>query len=275
MRVRATTTVPTHAQCAVLNGFIFLGSILFTNAALFPLLERMAVYFGVDGEPDPDAVLDVRAATDGLVSLMFQLFWFVPLYLISFILSAAWYQDIADKAFEHCSDEGTYTKGSHNHSVRPKALKELVVEELYRLFVVITMLIQSGLLHVIPFVGPVLSFVLTCFLYSFQVWAYRWALEGREWKEQVNLLEQHWLYFMGFGMPCTLLTFFYSRFVAAGVYALIFPAYIMMAIVSVPARLHSRLVPPQLPVLKVPRLAVSAALRYFGRGTTSAPARGR
>lgn len=44
-----------------------------------------------------------------------------------------------------------------------------------------------------------------------------------DWLEQVNTIEQHWLYFFAYGLPCTLLTFFYTPFVATGIYGVIFP----------------------------------------------------
>lgn len=36
--------------------------------------------------------------------LVLHAFWFIPLYLVSLLLSSIWFQDIATKTFRHCHD---------------------------------------------------------------------------------------------------------------------------------------------------------------------------
>mmetsp|Transcript_25804 Transcript_25804/g.89855 ORF Transcript_25804/g.89855 Transcript_25804/m.89855 type:complete len:327 (-) Transcript_25804:32-1012(-) len=248
-------------QCAVLNGVIFLGSIFFTNVALFPLLGYIAATLGVDGDGD-SAGVEVRKAVDGIVSVMFSAFWFTPLYIISFALSSHWYQGIAVSAFQHWSSEGRFTPERQPHAAPSKAIKDMVAEEAFRLVVVVLMLLFTSVVYFVPWIGPLVSFCLCCFIYPFQIWAYKWAMQGVDWSAQVAMLERHWPYFFGFGLPCTLLTFFYSTFVAAGMYALVFPLYIVLAIASTPPRVG--FIPP-LPLMGASRFAVNVGLAACAR----------
>lgn len=68
----------------------------------------------------------MRRAVDAAVAGIFNVFWFIPLYLISFGLSARWYQDIAAKAWLHCADDGSFQRDRRVRTIPPKPIKDLV-----------------------------------------------------------------------------------------------------------------------------------------------------
>ena len=69
------------AYCILLNGFIFIGSILAFNLFIHPILLKITFI--------PSILVSASPA-------MYMILWIMPLYLFSFVLNAFWYQDIAD-----------------------------------------------------------------------------------------------------------------------------------------------------------------------------------
>lgn len=49
-----------------------------------------------------------------------------------------------------------------------------------------------------------------------------------------KLSQENWVFFLGFGCPCTLATFFFPTFVNLGLYALLFPLFVLLAVRSGP-----------------------------------------
>jgi hypothetical protein len=84
---------------------------------------------------------------------------------------------------------------------------------------------------------PWLSFgAFLCYMsWSFSLYAfdYKWALRGWNAAARFDRLERHWAFFLGFGAPCTLATVFLpSYFISYGIYALLFPLFVLLAIRS-------------------------------------------
>ena len=66
-------------------------------------------------------------------------------------------------------------------------------------------------------------------LYAFD---YKWALRGWNVATRFDHVERHWAFFLGFGLPCTLLTIVFPYFISYGVYSYMFPLFILLAIRS-------------------------------------------
>jgi hypothetical protein len=99
------------AQCIVLNGVIFLGSILLADFIMAPMLRALLALGGITSSnatvlgglampiasasiPLPSGVEEahVGAWLNVVFLYAYQLLWIYPLYAISFILNAIWYQ---------------------------------------------------------------------------------------------------------------------------------------------------------------------------------------
>ncbi|CAK9004823.1 Protein EI24 homolog [Durusdinium trenchii] len=77
-------------QCFVLNGVIFLGSILLFNFAVEPALNVLKRLVQEEEAWATDFI--ARSSTSCKV------FWIYPIYCISFVLNTVMYQEIADSA---------------------------------------------------------------------------------------------------------------------------------------------------------------------------------
>eukprot|EP00656_Telonema_subtile_P056937 TRINITY_DN9249_c0_g1_i4.p1 TRINITY_DN9249_c0_g1~~TRINITY_DN9249_c0_g1_i4.p1 ORF type:complete len:278 (-),score=19.38 TRINITY_DN9249_c0_g1_i4:385-1218(-) len=206
-----------------------------------------------------------------------QVLWILPAYLVSFLMNGWWYQDIAEYAY----------LVKHNAKVKPlpklSAVKILAVE-IYRVVLVAGLVIQHQLmskLAKVPYLGPVffligvdsLLFALSASrvgdarldlrilqlrvrvgLGMLTASRYVWSINGWSVDRRIAHFETNYAYFLGFGMPCALITAFVPFFVSNGIFALVFPVLIILAtasnIVEKPAETTSGWLPRRLPILR-------------------------
>ena len=153
-------------QCLVLNGGLFLSSVLLADYVLTPAFHWLL-------DVNPSAPLSLSWLPSTLSSLLLSVFyvvWVYPLYALSFLLNAIWYQDIADQAF--------LTRG-HKQHVPALSFQRWVAamsEELYRLLLVSLFLVQLSLVSLLPVVGPPLALLHMCWLYSLYSFEYKWQV---------------------------------------------------------------------------------------------------
>eukprot|EP00656_Telonema_subtile_P056938 TRINITY_DN9249_c0_g1_i6.p1 TRINITY_DN9249_c0_g1~~TRINITY_DN9249_c0_g1_i6.p1 ORF type:complete len:138 (-),score=13.86 TRINITY_DN9249_c0_g1_i6:385-798(-) len=108
-----------------------------------------------------------------------------------------------------------------------------------------------------PYLGPVFFLIglamlaWICAFYSFE---YVWSINGWSVDRRIAHFETNYAYFLGFGMPCALITAFVPFFVSNGIFALVFPVLIILAtasnIVEKPAETTSGWLPRRLPILR-------------------------
>jgi len=246
-------------QCFKLNGAIFLSSVLFLNYILQPILSQIV----------SDRVLD-DGVLGSFFTWMLRLLWVFPIYCISFILSGVWYQDIADETFLLKRDisRAASPQVPDKASFQQRFVKVLS-EELYRMLVVGVFLLQCTACSFIPYIGQVLStaqMTWLCSLYSFE---YKWSLEGWPLEAKLTFFESNWAYMAGFGLPAALVNCYFPQFVNYGIYALVFPIFIMMAIIANPSdnsptpRARPRYV--RLPVFRLSKWITTMILRVVCR----------
>lgn len=208
-------------QCFMLNGVIFLGSILLFNFAIEPalgILRRLV--------QEEEVWATEFIATS--FSFLYKILWIYPIYCISFVLNTVMYQEIADSAlaFAQC----TPTKATPH--------LERLIQETWRVLVNLVYLLEMYLLYYIPFVGPALYFVHSCWMASIYCFEYRWVHQRWTANARVDYFERHWLYFFGFGFPVSFLSVLCPRFIDAGVFALFFPLFVLTATKAEPKALQ-------------------------------------
>lgn len=234
-------------QCFTLNGVIFLGSILFFNCAVGPLL---GVLRHLVHEDEVWATEFVAAA----LSALYKVLWIYPIYCISFILNTVMYQEIADSALA--------LRRSQAPSNMP-ALDRLI-NEAFRVLLNLVYIIEMDLIFYIPFIGPPLYFLHSCWLASIYCFEYRWVHLRWTSNARLDYFERHWLYFAGFGFPVSLVSFLCPRFVDAGVFALFFPLCLLTATAAEPKPLRALPTPVRrLPVFVVVQGVSCYLLRLF------------
>ncbi len=91
-------------------------------------------------------------------------------------------------------------------------------------------LLQAKVCSFLPItiLGSSLHFFHLCLLNSLYSFEYKWYNQGIELHRRLTFIEHHWPYFLGFGLPLTVLTLLPSSFVASGcVFSILFPLFII------------------------------------------------
>ena len=57
-------------------------------------------------------------------------------------------------------------------------------------------------------------------------------MQGWTLDQRLSAFERNWAYFAGFGFPASLFTVIFPGFVSSGVYAFMFPMFILLAMMS-------------------------------------------
>eukprot|EP00484_Ammonia_sp_Unknown_P025784 CAMPEP_0197037180 /NCGR_PEP_ID=MMETSP1384-20130603/14450_1 /TAXON_ID=29189 /ORGANISM="Ammonia sp." /LENGTH=434 /DNA_ID=CAMNT_0042467445 /DNA_START=24 /DNA_END=1325 /DNA_ORIENTATION=+ len=79
-----------YFQCFVLNGIIFIGSIIALNYIVIPIFVFLLQLAGFSSASTEWA--------EFAVDTLYKAIWVLPLYIFSFVVNSLWYQDIAEQA---------------------------------------------------------------------------------------------------------------------------------------------------------------------------------
>ncbi|KAI8141454.1 etoposide-induced protein 2.4-domain-containing protein [Fennellomyces sp. T-0311] len=191
-----------------------------------------------------------------------------PMYLICLLVNSKLFSQIALEAFQiHANEYFRPTLAASPASTVGMALFYINCSAFARL------------MYCIPFIGTPLSFFATCMFmayYSFEYVAsaltipgtdictlsrYKWAHLGWSLDQRLTHVEQHWAFFFGFGLPAALLTFFLSTLHAGGVFALIYPGYIVLATMA--ALRPANLVVPATPLNSIQEWRLPDRIPFF------------
>ncbi|CAH1997586.1 unnamed protein product [Acanthoscelides obtectus] len=204
-------------QCGMLNGGIFLFSILLFEYGLLPAINNLfSIIFGNDSFMGNL----VWSWIQPMLSLIFKTVWVIPLFLLSKVVNALWFQDIADSAY----------KRSRGRPVYPQSLSKLLADSVFSIVIQLLFLLQATLASYIPIhlVGMVLSMVQMCMLYSLYTFEYKWFNMGWELHRRLTFIETNWPYFLGFGLPLAVLTQMPSSWIMSGcIFSMLFPLFIV------------------------------------------------
>ncbi|XP_030504622.2 protein EI24 homolog [Cannabis sativa] len=233
-------------QCFLLNGFIFLGSIFILNSVIVPTLQWIL--------PDDCSQFDSQELCSfggllkfysflqfGLIKL-FYIIWFYPLYALSIILSALWYNDIAKYGFEAAQKSGPVkvdpmgkeklTSQNTGHVRQRDGLGGIMIvigEQLYSILLLSFFFIEVSVTGFVPYIGTALNFLHVSWMYAYFCFEYKWNLHNVELDKRLSFFESNWAFFLGFGSPCALPVLFCSSFVSSGVMAMLYPLFVLTA----------------------------------------------
>jgi len=201
------------AQCCCLNGLVFGLSILTFNHVVLPCLQVvLAFVFGEDST--------TTAWFRLILSWTFGSLWVLPLFLLSRAVNNIWFEDIGSLAYR-------YSIG------RPKGIPSLsnfVADYVFSYIIQALFLIQATLVSQIPlaWVADALYLFHMCLLTSLYAFDYKWVQMGWPLHQRLTHLETNWPYFVGFGLPLTLLTWWPGEFFISGcVFSILFPIFII------------------------------------------------
>eukprot|EP00762_Andalucia_godoyi_P000677 ANDGO_05377.mRNA.1 Protein EI24 homolog len=233
-------------QCFVLNGLIFLGSLLLSERLVFPFFDAFLA-----SRTDPSHSLFLKT----VFSILYNIVWTYPIYTVSFVLNTVWYSDMAVHAFRvnHSSSlnppPNPNLKPSqlhqrdqrHRESTRQQSggglfsYKAFIVrlsEEILRYLSACTFFVQIALAMFIPVIGEYVSLLLLCSFYAYYCFEYKWAQMDWPLGRRTMFFECGFAYFTGFGVPATVATYFFPYFINAALFSFLFPLLIVAAVAA-------------------------------------------
>ncbi|XP_031482973.1 protein EI24 homolog isoform X2 [Nymphaea colorata] len=274
-------------QCFILNGLIFLGSILLLNSVIKPILFSILPHdcrqLSSSVPCDFQRTLKLYAFLRSLLIEIFYVLWFYPLYLFSFIISSLWYNDIAQQAFlvmedtshakEHPSGSSTSTTAFVDKREGFEGFVIGLAEQIYSVLLLIFFFIEVSLVGLLPYIGVPAKFILLSWMYSYYCFEYKWNLADFGCKERLELFHTNWAFFAG--SPCALAIFFFSPLVSGGVMAILFPLFVLSATGTQERQLilsHGKMMgsrePVKIPVFYAVDILATWTLRHFFSATS-------
>ncbi|KAI8998998.1 etoposide-induced protein 2.4-domain-containing protein [Trametes punicea] len=172
----------------------------------------------------------------------YQVLWLLPVVGVSFYLNSSWCTLIAKRTFTLQHGTRAVAQPPSTYSGMLNAL----ATSAYRGVMVFTSVVVSFALAYIPYVGPIAGFAFLCWVDAYYCFEFIWVARGYSLARRVRHLEERWAYYFAFGLPSAALCMWGSSLANVALFALFFPAYIIMA-------MHARPLPidPYNPTMSV------------------------
>ncbi|KAG9097816.1 hypothetical protein FRC06_007162 [Ceratobasidium sp. 370] len=130
----------------------------------------------------------------------------------------------------------------HGRSTAPTAggfsgMLNAIATSAYRFILIFSSMFVSLVLSYVPVLGPTAAFIFVCWIDAFYCFEFTWIAKGMRLSECVRYEEERWAYFLAFGkscLPSTAMCMSGSSLANAAVFALVYPAYIIMAMSAKP-----------------------------------------
>ena len=200
-------------QCMLINGALFLGSLIIFNCIILSFLKKITG----------------NEYVETTFGLLFNLLWLYPVYVMSFVLTTLWVQDIFDASFKHFY-------GNKYRPLQALSLPQLISYLLNRIIMIGFFQIQSSLFSLLPFpFGKLLFFIHCSLLHSYYCFEYITAALNMRLKTTIEIFEYNWAYFIGFGLSFTMIILKWPGMISSGIFCFLFP---FLVLTSVPAEIN-------------------------------------
>eukprot|EP01122_Echinamoeba_exundans_P005351 TRINITY_DN15518_c0_g1_i1.p1 TRINITY_DN15518_c0_g1~~TRINITY_DN15518_c0_g1_i1.p1 ORF type:complete len:404 (-),score=49.24 TRINITY_DN15518_c0_g1_i1:130-1341(-) len=211
-------------NCLFLNLFIFLGSNLLYSYALTPFFNWLTTS---DSEDISNVVLWIKWIMD----FFWMALWVFPVYVLSFLLNGMWYDKISEIVYKD------YPR-REEPAAKDTEMYGMLVDQVQKITLMWFFVLIGILWSFVPYIGLPISFVYSSWLYSLYCFEYRWAVLYPNRSPALNLesMEYYYLYYGGFGAPFAITVGLFPILIGNGVFAFLFPAFIIMAAGARPKR---------------------------------------
>jgi len=204
-------------KCCLLNGAVFAMSIVVFESILLPLLQTTLTLCLAGSHHRAETLWSYM---EPVLTVAFSTLWVLPFYLLSKIVNAIWFQDIADLAF----------RSSQGRPLVSLSISVMIADTVFTIVVEIIFLVQGKIFSMVPIkiIGAALNLLHQCLLHSLYSFEYKWFSQGLELHKRLDFVETNWPYFLGFGLPLAVITSMPDSQVIAGcVFSVLFPLFIV------------------------------------------------
>ncbi|OAX39185.1 hypothetical protein K503DRAFT_769719 [Rhizopogon vinicolor AM-OR11-026] len=197
------------------------------------------------------------------VGWFYRVLWLLPVVGVSYYLNSSWCNLIAKRSFvlQHGN------RAAHQQPVTYNGMLTMLATSAYRAVMILTSVVVSFALGSIPFAGSWISFAFMCWVNAYYCFEFVWVARSSSLAQRVRHLEERWAYYFAFGFPSAAICTWGSGLANAALFALMFPAFIIMAMRAQPVpkdpynpapsmetdvvRFPSPLVPIRMPVFAI------------------------
>ncbi|KAJ1309684.1 hypothetical protein OPQ81_006448 [Rhizoctonia solani] len=160
---------------------------------------------------------------------LYTIFWLLPVVGVSLYLNSTFSSGLAKRVYHL----------HHGRSAAPAAtgfsgMLNTIATSAYRVILIFSYMVISLALSYVPIIGSTAAFIFVCWIDAFYCFEFMWIARGMRLSERVRYEEERWAYFLAFGLPSTALCMSGSSLANAAVFALVYPAYIIMAMYANP-----------------------------------------
>ena len=211
------------------NGGILLIGMLFFHYIFLPTIRQL--FFTLAGLDSSSSSSSLSlTAVQHTLTYGFNFLWLIPAYAISKFVNSYWFEDIAGVVFKKLN------KSKSSRSMKPLSPARAISDIIFSIVMQLFFLFQATIIILIPIpkISTIIGYICLCLLYSFYSFEYAWIYRNFELKYRVQRIESYWPYFLGFGLPLTLVSnaLFDSLIINGCIFSILFP-YAIVAATSV------------------------------------------
>ncbi|KAK2460605.1 hypothetical protein APHAL10511_007075 [Amanita phalloides] len=168
------------------------------------------------------------------IGWFYQVLWLFPVISVSLYFNSLWCTAIARRTY--MLKHGQHRQYTPSYS----GLLNALAGSTYRIVMIVICLGSSFILGSIPYIGSFASFVFLCWVDAYYCFEFVLIAKEVSLAKRVQHIEERWAYYFAFGLPVTALCSWGTGLANAACFALIFPAYIILAMHARPVPLDPR-----------------------------------
>eukprot|EP00055_Hartaetosiga_balthica_P010614 m.45867 g.45867 ORF g.45867 m.45867 type:complete len:334 (+) comp7238_c0_seq1:110-1111(+) len=251
-------------SCVLLNGVLFIGSLAFYQFGMVPFLHLILEYAWNSKSTDSVLSPESQLLLERFLGSLFNITWVFPMFFLAKILNGLYYQRVANASFE--SFRGASAPGYMD--VRNKDLAGwislMLSDAVYTVVMETVLIIETSLVGMLPY-GLYISIIFNCWVTSLYCFEYGWLNAGWSLQARVVYFEKHWAYFLGFGFPFVIATYFMSFLYSTALFSMLFPFFVIIATAATPVPSSYKksvlsLIPDRLPICTPSRQITSSIM---------------